>query len=119
MIGALLIAAIALTGNYGGPVASGGASCGATTVPVLELGSVVCEAPSQILSQPTLFEPQVGYGYTGVLSPWVSAFNGAPFGGQYYGGSFGGGRFGGGHWGGGHGHCTTSTTGGVTTRTCT
>jgi hypothetical protein len=114
MIGALLIAAIALTGNYGGPiVAGGGASCGATTVPVLELGSVVCEAPSQILAQPTLFEPQVGYGYAGTLSPWAASYPG-------YGLGFGGSRGFGGRGGfGGHGHCTSSTTGGVTTRTCT
>lgn len=117
MIGAILIAAIALTGNYGGPIvgAGGGASCGATTVPVLELGSVVCEAPSQILAQPTLFEPQVGFGYGGALSPWAAGY-GVPFG---FGGSRGfGGGFGHG-FGGGHGHCTSSTTGGVTTRTCT
>lgn len=112
MIGVILAAAIALTGNYGGNIGGGGASCGATTVPVLELGSVVCEAPSQILASPTLFEPQVGYGYGGALSPWASGF-GTPFG---FGGRFGGGFGGFGH---GHGHCTSSTTGGVTTRTCT
>lgn len=115
MIGAIVIAAIALAGNYGGPIAPAGVSCGATTVPVLELGSVVCEAPSQILAQPTVFEPQVGYGYGGVLSPWAASYPGygVPFG---LGGFGGRGGFGG-H--GGHGHCTSSTTGGVTTRTCT
>ena len=115
MIGALLIAAIALTGNYGGPLGTGGASCGATTVPVLELGSVVCEAPSQILASPTLFEPQVGYGYGGSLSPWAAGYGyGLPYGGAF--GGFGGrGGFGGHHGG----HCTSSTTAaGVTTRTC-
>jgi len=60
MIGALLIAAFALAGNYSGPgIVDSGASCGVTTVPVLELGSVVCEAPSQILASPTLYQPQV------------------------------------------------------------
>ena len=119
MIGALLITAAMLTGDYSlGGVASAGATCGVTTVPVLELGSVVCEAPSQILAQPTLFEPQVGYGYGGVLAPWAAGYNyGLPPYGGGYGGRFGG-PFGGG-WGHGHGHCTTSTTGGVTTRTCT
>lgn len=118
MIGIIAAAAIALAGNYGGAgVVGGGASCGATTVPVLELGSVVCEAPSQILASPTLFEPQVGYAYGGNLSPWAAGFGTAyPFYGGHFGGPFGG--HWGGHWG-GHGHCTTSTTGGVTTRTCT
>lgn len=111
MIAALALAALALTGNYSLPLGGdGGASCGATTVPVLELGSVVCEAPSQILASPTLYQPQVGYGYGGVLSPWAVNY-GTPF---YGGGRFGGG-FGGGHFGGHHGTCTT--TGGVTTCT--
>lgn len=114
MIGVILAAAIALTGNYGGNIGGGGASCGATTVPVLELGSVVCEAPSQILAQPTLFAPQVGYGYGGALSPWASGF------GNSFGGPFGFGNPFGGHFGGHHhGDCTSTTTGGVTTRTCT
>src|SRR5882757_587058 len=111
MIAALALAALALTGNYSLPLGGeGGASCGVTTVPVLELGSVVCEAPSQILASPTLYQPQVGYGYGGVLSPWASTYNyGLPYGGGF-GGRYGGG-FGGGHWGGGHGHCTSSTVG--------
>ena len=114
MIGAILITAAMLTGEYSLGGSGGGASCGVTTVPVVELGSVVCEAPSQILASPTLFEPQVGYGYGGVLAPWAANYN---YGLPVYGGGFGG-PFGGG-WGHGHRHCTTSTTGGVTTRTCT
>lgn len=122
MIGILAAAAIALlpAGNYVAPISGGGASCGATTVPVLELGSVVCEAPSQILAQPATFAPVVGFGYAGNLSPWAAGFGGSwggPFGGPFGGGGGFGGHWGG-HWGGHGGHCTTSTTGGVTTRTC-
>jgi len=111
MIGIIAAAAIALAGNYGGAgVVGGGASCGATTVPVLELGSVVCEAPSQILAQPTLFAPQVGYAYPQTLSPWYGGYGGGlgfGLGGHFGGGLFGGGLFGGGH----HGHlCTTTLT---------
>lgn len=101
MIGLIAAAAIALlpTGNYS-INADGGASCGATTVPVLELGQVVCEAPSQILASPTLYSPQVGYGYPESLGSWYGSYPGLGLG-------LGLGLGGFGHGFGGHHHCTT------------
>jgi hypothetical protein len=120
MLDVLLTLFIHSAGDYHGiaPVTPVAASvvCGSSTVPVIDelSDTVVCEAPQQVLAAPALYAPiSVGYQYGGVLSPWAGTFNFGGLGGRF--GSHFGGHFGG--HSGGH-RCTSTITGGVTTRTC-
>jgi hypothetical protein len=80
MIAAILTAAaiaLAPAGVYAEPLGGGNAGvpvqCGQGTVPVVELGAVVCEQQGALgLASPDVFSPLAGFAYPGGLfrTPW-------------------------------------------------